>query len=153
MPFLSLFINNSAAKIISLAFCLGHATLFFAFSTQIFFHGHIQFPNSTWMHPLEERVLLAEVWGIFVSYLKQYQLLYSSQRAHVILINVNRNLTCIQPHSLLICCGTSLLLLAKHHWGGHYGIQKACPRLSSEYSGKSSALAVSSISLQISVNL
>lgn len=29
MPFMSLFINNSAAKITFPAFCLGHATLFF----------------------------------------------------------------------------------------------------------------------------
>lgn len=47
MPFLSLFINYSAAKIILFTFCLGHAALFSAFSTYIFFHGHIQLPNST----------------------------------------------------------------------------------------------------------
>lgn len=100
MPSLNLFINNSAPKIILLAFCFGHATLVFAFTTQFSFLGRIQFHMNAHFgetgtvcrslrHFCESikcgnNLKLSE--AISVS-------LFISECAHVILINVNRNFT------------------------------------------------------------
>lgn len=97
-------------KIILLAFCFGHAAVVSAFTTQFSFLGCIQFRRNarfgqtgtvcrSLRHFCESikcgnNLKLSEALSAT---------LVISECAHVILINVNRNLTCIRPHCLFNC--------------------------------------------------